>query len=1182
MGNYWSDFEDNSGYQNQTYYIPGDGGGVDYHPVEGVFSITIISPDNAIEVGPDVFLINISVSGDVDTIWYNTTNGIEYYESPVYVNVSDIPWSWEWYGWPIYGDVKTYKLNVWANNTFGFIGYKYVEFYADVTRPNVTIISPEHGEVFDTPEVLINLSAWDNFGVDRVKYSIQQYMGGSDYYEPYEWIIVNETYAVPVNVTLPDGGLYGYSLYVSVNDTSGNTNSAYITFNIDAVLDCGDTITEDTTLTEDLLNCSGNGLIIGANDITLDCDSHSIEGDYDSYGMGIYINQFNGTTIQNCNISGFENGTSLDISSYNTLNNNIFTNNYEGINLGYSSSFNNIYNNTLNDNNNTGIYLYDYNYNNSIFGNIVENNGDYGIYLDWHNDNNSIFGNIVENNGDYGIYLNYYNDYNTIWNNQFIDNGENNSANAYQYYYSHNNNWNLSDVGNYWSDFEDNSGHPYVYNIPGDGNDVDYHPIGAFSITIISPDNATEVGPDMFLINISVSGDIDKIWYNTTNGIEYYEGPVYVNVSDIPWSWEWYGWPIYGDVKTYKLNVWANNTFGFIGYKYVEFYADVTRPNVTIISPEHGEVFDTPEVLINLSAWDNFGVDRVWYGIQQQYWPYEFVFENETYIGPVDVTLPNGNYSLYVNMSDNSGLSDSASVFFTVNATEPVVTIHSPANGTEFNEVSQILLNFSADSDFGIDTIFYNYNNMNITYTGSIYVDVDGLDYGWNWYPGFGSDYGYHMQVCANDTAGNEECGLTRFDINNNPPNITIQSPYGSEWYTHYYNVSDQSSIEILLNISAWDNLGTDTVWYDINDESAVIYEEPIFLEFEIGNYSLTACVNDSLGQIVCDVANFMVEDYNDPEILIHSPLDGLTYETAQILVNLSASDNVEVDTIWYNHSGNTVYYEDPVYEDFNLGYNYFYACVNDTSGNTNCENIYFNVSMPDLIVTNISSFLSDAGNETTVEVTFKNIGLEESDYYYAYNFNYGGRNLIRDSFSGRGLEPGEETTILVSYVYDFAGDYTFYFELDPNNLIDEFNETNNIGLESYFINGTPDLTPALLSFEQSFENPNLVTFNIEVSALGGTIWVDDFTYHINYGDGEGEGGSISETIMPWESYNFSLTHEYSTFGDYKVFFEVDPENSIFEFDESNNFFETTITLEEETVDILIKKIKQLNISSIN
>ena len=148
--------------------------------------------------------------------------------------------------------------------------------------------------------------------------------------------------------------------------------------------------------------------------------------------------------------------------------------------------------------------------------------------------------------------------------------------------------------------------------------------------------------------------------------------------------------------------------------------------------------------------------------------------------------------------------------------------------------------------------------------------------------------------------------------------------------------------------------------------------------------------------------------------------------------------------------------------------------------------------------------------------------------------------------------------------MYDFAGDYTFYFELDPENIIDEFNESNNIGLETYFINGTPDLTSALLSVEHDYENPNLVTFNIEISALEGTIWVDDFTYNINYGDGEGEGGLISETIMPWESYNFSLTHEYSTFGDYNIFFEVDPGNLIFEFDESNNFFETTITLDEE------------------
>jgi parallel beta-helix repeat protein len=42
---------------------------------------------------------------------------------------------------------------------------------------------------------------------------------------------------------------------------------------------CGDTITTDTTLHHDLVNCPNNGIIIGADDITLDLNYHRIDGD---------------------------------------------------------------------------------------------------------------------------------------------------------------------------------------------------------------------------------------------------------------------------------------------------------------------------------------------------------------------------------------------------------------------------------------------------------------------------------------------------------------------------------------------------------------------------------------------------------------------------------------------------------------------------------------------------------------------------------------------------------------------------------------------------------------------------------------------------------------------------------------------------------------------------------------
>ncbi|MEU0095161.1 right-handed parallel beta-helix repeat-containing protein [Kribbella sp. NPDC006257] len=44
-------------------------------------------------------------------------------------------------------------------------------------------------------------------------------------------------------------------------------------------LRCGDTITADTTLHADLVDCPGNGIVIGADNITLDLNGHTIDGD---------------------------------------------------------------------------------------------------------------------------------------------------------------------------------------------------------------------------------------------------------------------------------------------------------------------------------------------------------------------------------------------------------------------------------------------------------------------------------------------------------------------------------------------------------------------------------------------------------------------------------------------------------------------------------------------------------------------------------------------------------------------------------------------------------------------------------------------------------------------------------------------------------------------------------------
>jgi hypothetical protein len=73
---------------------------------------------------------------------------------------------------------------------------------------------------------------------------------------------------------------------------------------------CGDTITTDTTLDSDLANCPGPGLVIGADNVTLDLGGHTIDGDG---GTGFDVGIVNGpaSTVDRAPHSGvtIENGT---------------------------------------------------------------------------------------------------------------------------------------------------------------------------------------------------------------------------------------------------------------------------------------------------------------------------------------------------------------------------------------------------------------------------------------------------------------------------------------------------------------------------------------------------------------------------------------------------------------------------------------------------------------------------------------------------------------------------------------------------------------------------------------------------------------------------------------------------------------------------------------------------------
>ena len=81
---------------------------------------------------------------------------------------------------------------------------------------------------------------------------------------------------------------------------------------------CGSTLTTDTTLIADL-SCTGTALHIGADDITVDLNGHTISGDGVTFSTGIRNAGRNNVTIENGTITGFARALHLLGASENTI-----------------------------------------------------------------------------------------------------------------------------------------------------------------------------------------------------------------------------------------------------------------------------------------------------------------------------------------------------------------------------------------------------------------------------------------------------------------------------------------------------------------------------------------------------------------------------------------------------------------------------------------------------------------------------------------------------------------------------------------------------------------------------------------------------------------------------------------------------------------------------------------------
>jgi parallel beta-helix repeat protein len=203
-----------------------------------------------------------------------------------------------------------------------------------------------------------------------------------------------------------------------------------------AVLGCGQTITVSTVLDNDLSGCTNNGIVVGADNITLDLNGHTVAGTSASGDKGgVVLVGRTGVTVRNGTVRSFDVGVVIEGGSANTVEgvNAIDNIGYEGggtVNRGGDgiailSSRNNriLRNNTVNNGPYSGIGIYSnvdsghpratsgQSSGNVVDGNVVNHN------IEGHSPNN------VVNNDNIGIRLEPGNTGNLIVNNRVSDSG---------------------------------------------------------------------------------------------------------------------------------------------------------------------------------------------------------------------------------------------------------------------------------------------------------------------------------------------------------------------------------------------------------------------------------------------------------------------------------------------------------------------------------------------------------------------------------------------------------------------------------------------------------------------------------------------------------------------------------------------------------------------------------------
>jgi hypothetical protein len=534
---------------------------------------------------------------------------------------------------------------------------------------------------------------------------------------------------------------------------------------------------------------------------------------------------------------------------------------------------------------------------------------------------------------------------------------------------------------------------------------------------------------------------------------------------------------LYLDDGYYELLLYANDSYGNLNSTGVNFTVDTHAPVTVLNSPADGSYLSVTDITLNQTTTDNIFLTTDCIMQLTGYAPYLFTAINNTpFLTPIS-SIPENTYYWNVTCTDdagNSAIDSNGTWSFTIDRTEPYLEIISPTS-TSYN-TSTVNLNFTV-SDTNLDSCWYVLDDNAPVYS----CNNDTLD--------SLSEGEHNVTVYANDSAGNTNSTDTvYFTVDTIPPSVSLFNPING-FNTTY---TSPGVVSVFFNFTATDaTSGIDNCTWYFDGSAGNNYTEPFYFAWAVvspsafetmHNWSIYCVDNAGNGQM-SEVWNFTV-DVSAPNLTIEAPIN-ITYNSSDVPLNFTVSDNFDLDQCWYILDSDPAQYgcDNSTLESLDDGLHNITVYANDSLNNINStSSVFFTVdtTSPSLVlVTPINKTYSTLD----VPLSFIVSDLIDLDQcWYVLDSNpavFGCNNRTLESLS-------QETHLLYLYANDSVNNtnstnVTFSVELPEEDTPEEEQD------ESISISFSQQCPENLLEVEVSSGDNTEVNL-IMYSPYGGSV----------------------------------------------------------------------------------------------